>query len=353
MAKSKIVEIKLSDIDPNPMRQLDVYPFSETKIDTLRRSIRSVGFWEGVIARPAGQRFQLAFGHHRIQAARLEQLTSVPIVVRDLDDRDMLRFMGRENLEDFRTNFLVLFEAYEGAHAFLTAELAAENPGSVTDPGNDPIAPMTIAELLGWTRIRQDNGSLQLSDAADACRAAHQLMRNGDLKREDLAELALDTVRAIVERVVAKQREIERDSAKSDKEKARDKRIAGKAGVQTAHEAREGEVAAKQVKNRVDYNSWVIRASRDRELPVFVDAGKNLARQISRMLEKDASKAKFDILAQLLEDVRKRRDKMLDEDVRALKRIGHECYHAADRFKSWGDLFSDPESDVARLRRTP
>jgi hypothetical protein len=69
-------------------------------------------------------RVQIAFGHHRIEAARQElgEGATVPIIIRDLTDKEMLEFMGRENLEDYNTNFTVMLESWEAARDFLARE---------------------------------------------------------------------------------------------------------------------------------------------------------------------------------------------------------------------------------------
>lgn len=99
--------VKLSSIKPNPYRHFGTYDIQEDKIDTLLESIESSGFWgETVIARPANPGYELAFGHHRWQAA-LEYFgegAMVEISVRDLDNDEMLKMMARENNEIFDAN---------------------------------------------------------------------------------------------------------------------------------------------------------------------------------------------------------------------------------------------------------
>ena len=95
-----LVNVPIADIDPNPHRDLSTYPWIERKVEMLKRSIEGVGFWEGVIVRLKGKRVECAFGHHRIEAARRLGIDKIPVIVRDLSDEEMLRFMGRENGED-------------------------------------------------------------------------------------------------------------------------------------------------------------------------------------------------------------------------------------------------------------
>src|SRR4249920_1969210 len=99
---SEIKHLALTSLAPNPMRKLAKYPFNEDKIAALRASIKDVGLWEGVIARKKGSEYQIAFGHHRVEASRKElgRDARIPIIVRDLSDEQMIQFMGRENLED-------------------------------------------------------------------------------------------------------------------------------------------------------------------------------------------------------------------------------------------------------------
>ena len=67
---SIIKQISLSKVDPNPYRMLGDYPYSEEKLSVLVRSIKDVGLWEGVIGRERDDRVEIAFGHHRIEAAK-------------------------------------------------------------------------------------------------------------------------------------------------------------------------------------------------------------------------------------------------------------------------------------------
>jgi len=115
---SEIKNINPANLEANPFRGLAKYPYNPDKIDALRRSIKDVGLWEGVIARKKPGGYELAFGHHRVEAARKERLDRIPVIVRDLTDRQMIEFMGRENLEDFNADFLVMLNSWEAAEEY-------------------------------------------------------------------------------------------------------------------------------------------------------------------------------------------------------------------------------------------
>jgi ParB-like nuclease domain len=89
MAHATLSYVSLSSIEPNPFRDLKTYPYDKRKLEALERSIEHVGLWEGLIGRRAGHGYQLAFGHHRLEAARSRKLTTVPLIVRDLTDEEI------------------------------------------------------------------------------------------------------------------------------------------------------------------------------------------------------------------------------------------------------------------------
>src|SRR5262245_22464302 len=193
MSKIEIVPIDI--LQSNPYRNLSSYPWVENKIDSLMRSIMDVGLWEGVIVRRAAKAFQLAFGHHRIEAAKRLGLKEVSVIVRDLDDEMMIKMMGRENGEDYSTQFLILLNTWEGglkyfAHARKNAE------------------PLDNARVLGWTKKAGDYD--KLDHTARACNAAYSLISGGHMDRADLAELSVSAAEKIVERTLSNVQILER-----------------------------------------------------------------------------------------------------------------------------------------------
>ena len=123
MPQEKLVNIKLSDILPNPNRDLKFNPFNEEKITALMASIGETGFWTNVIVRkaPDGKGYEQAYGHHRIEAARRSNIKEADFVVRDLDENMMLKMMELENQEDYRYCPLSLLESVKAVVNALAA----------------------------------------------------------------------------------------------------------------------------------------------------------------------------------------------------------------------------------------
>ena len=118
-------DIPLSLIDPNPFRDFDLHPIDQAQVGRLSASIGADGFWASVTARQVGDRFQLAFGHHRIAAAHGAGLPSVPIDVRELSDWQMVRLLASENATQRGTTAAASLDAIAAISRLLISELAA------------------------------------------------------------------------------------------------------------------------------------------------------------------------------------------------------------------------------------
>jgi len=92
--------INLNNVDYNPHRDLSSYPIDDTQIAALVDSINQTGFWDNILVRPNPsnpERYQLAYGHHRLAAALLCGINIMDAPCRELSDNDMLHIMIKEN----------------------------------------------------------------------------------------------------------------------------------------------------------------------------------------------------------------------------------------------------------------
>jgi hypothetical protein len=89
--------VPLAQIKPNPFRDFELHPIDEGQVERLKASIGADGFWASVTARKVADGYEIAFGHHRIEAARSLKQETAPIEVRDLSDWQMVRMLASEN----------------------------------------------------------------------------------------------------------------------------------------------------------------------------------------------------------------------------------------------------------------
>ncbi len=66
------MRFQLKNIQPNPFRHVDRYPITKEKVEALRESIRTTGFWDNIVAREVNGKAEITYGHHRLVALREE-----------------------------------------------------------------------------------------------------------------------------------------------------------------------------------------------------------------------------------------------------------------------------------------
>jgi len=124
--------VPLSEVVANPFRRLDLYPLDEAKIVKLRSSIDRTEFWENVVARKSNGHFEIAYGHHRIEAARrqLGKKAKVTLIVRDLDDETMLKMMAADNDDAYDLSPAFILETVAAAKGFFEGKFVKANTES-------------------------------------------------------------------------------------------------------------------------------------------------------------------------------------------------------------------------------
>lgn len=89
--------ITLNQITNNSLRDFKTNPMDEKTIDIIRQSIKENGWRGSLLARKVGNKYEIAAGHHRLEAARREKLNGIQLEVDKLDDWQMFTWMRDEN----------------------------------------------------------------------------------------------------------------------------------------------------------------------------------------------------------------------------------------------------------------
>ena len=95
--KNQIQEIRINDIDPNPYQPRK--QFNEEGIRELAESIRSHGVVQPIIVKKSGFRYQIIAGERRWRAAREAELMTIPAMVMDLTEEEIIEIGLIENLQ--------------------------------------------------------------------------------------------------------------------------------------------------------------------------------------------------------------------------------------------------------------
>jgi len=102
--------IPIEQIDPNPDQPRQVMG----DLSELMASISEKGIIEPLVVRQRGSRFQIVAGERRYQASVQVGLREIPVVIRDVDDNEIIELALVENLQ---RKDLTPFEEAEALHA--------------------------------------------------------------------------------------------------------------------------------------------------------------------------------------------------------------------------------------------
>jgi ParB-like chromosome segregation protein Spo0J len=222
-------QIAIKDLLPNPFRNMEHYKIRDEKVKSLIQSFETTGIWSVIIGRQAHDgKVELAFGHHRKAAAEklYGQDHKLEIIVMDLSDEEMLKYMANENQHDFATSFLTEMETVEAVVKALAAgriKLEPRTPparrsderyapsfvqaSDDDDAHNDSIAytPLTLAKFLGWTY--SSGGKVRAVPKVFLALQALELVEQKHLKIQHLEDLGYYACHRILDQVRAERDE--------------------------------------------------------------------------------------------------------------------------------------------------
>jgi ParB family chromosome partitioning protein len=104
-------EVPINQISPNPRQPRTV--FDETALNELIASIKSIGILQPpVVRKVADNKYELVMGERRFRAAKAAGLTSIPVIIRQTPDNELLREALIENIHRSNLNPLEEGAAY-------------------------------------------------------------------------------------------------------------------------------------------------------------------------------------------------------------------------------------------------
>jgi len=105
--RERVLRVKLDRIKPSPLQPRK--DFTPEALQELAASIKEQGIVQPLIVRDQQTHYELIAGERRWRAAQLLNLTEVPVIVREADDRSVLELALIENLQ--RENLNAMEEA--------------------------------------------------------------------------------------------------------------------------------------------------------------------------------------------------------------------------------------------------
>jgi ParB family chromosome partitioning protein len=106
-------EVPISSISPNPRQPRTV--FDEDALNELIASIKEIGILQPPVVRKVSEgRYELIMGERRFRAAKAAGLKTIPVIIRQTPDNELLREALIENIHRSQLNPLEEAAAYAG-----------------------------------------------------------------------------------------------------------------------------------------------------------------------------------------------------------------------------------------------
>lgn len=105
--KDEIIEIDLSQLRSNPYQPRKI--FDEEALKELSESIKEYGVFQPIIVKKSIKGFDIIAGERRVKASKIAGKTTIPAIVRDFTDEQMMQIALLENLQ--RENLTAIEEA--------------------------------------------------------------------------------------------------------------------------------------------------------------------------------------------------------------------------------------------------
>lgn len=187
-------DIAVGDIIPNPYQPRKT--FDQEKLEELANSIQLYGIIQPIIIRRTANGFELVAGERRWRAAQKIGLKTIPVVIRDYTNSDMMEIALIENLQ--REDLNPIEEAISYRRLMdefgLTQEEVAKKIGRSRSLIANTIRllqlPPEVQDYVsrGTLTMGHAKALLALSDSALQCAAANQVIEE-DLNVRDIEEI--------------------------------------------------------------------------------------------------------------------------------------------------------------------
>lgn len=109
--RQQVLTVSIESIQANRFQPRKT--FHDESLEELAASIREFGVLQPLLVRPLEEGFELVAGERRLRASKLAGLTEVPVIAREIDDKEMAEMAMIENLQREDLHFLEEAEGFQ------------------------------------------------------------------------------------------------------------------------------------------------------------------------------------------------------------------------------------------------
>ena len=197
-SKEEIVEIPLNELRSNPYQPRKV--FDQDALNELAASIKEHGVFQPIIAKKSIKGYEIIAGERRVKASILAGRETIPAIIRDFTDQDMMEIALLENLQRENLNALEEAQAYKKLieQLSLTQEELAKRLGKSRSHITNMLGLLTLPEevkdkivagniTMGHARVLS-----KIEDLEKVKELAEEIVEK-NLSVRDLEEISKDT----------------------------------------------------------------------------------------------------------------------------------------------------------------
>lgn len=203
--REEILYLPLEQIKPSPFQpRVD---FDSLSMEELTQSIKEKGVIQPILVRRRGDAYELIAGERRFRAANLLNLKEIPVIIKNVEDRDSLEIALIENIQRASLNpieeahaYQYLIDKFQVTHEKIS-EVLGKARVSVTNTLRLLKLPQEIQEEMKKGRINFAHGRalLEIEDLNTLRRLAQEIISK-ELSVRELESLIKTQRRKIIKR---------------------------------------------------------------------------------------------------------------------------------------------------------
>lgn len=149
----EVVELPLSEMRPNPYQPRT--DFNSDAIADLANSIKEHGVFQPIIVKKSIKGYEIVAGERRVRASRMAGLETIPALIRNFDDEQMMEIALLENLQRENLNAIEEATAYQNlmSRLYITQEELSKRVGKSRSHITNIIGllklPKEVQEMIG------------------------------------------------------------------------------------------------------------------------------------------------------------------------------------------------------------
>lgn len=180
----EIVELPLDELRPNPYQPRKI--FDDSALEELSSSIKEHGVFQPVIVKKSIKGYEIIAGERRVRASKLAGKETIPAIIRDFTDEQMMEISLLENLQRENLNPLEEALAYRNMldKLGITHEELAKRVGKsrthITNIVGILRLPSEVQKMIATEELSMSHAKLlsKMEDEKEIIDIAHKIVDN-------------------------------------------------------------------------------------------------------------------------------------------------------------------------------